>query len=563
MPLSRPAWPAPPVTLNPHPRDSASAALAPFWPLRRAERVLVQAWAGGALAKVALRRPEGPAPDHAIRAPLLAWMLRGGLPVRCRRLQVVGAYVEGRLDLGDIAFDGHLWFYRCHFDAPLVLEGARISGSVTLAACRLVALQADACRIGADLVLAAGTTVLHDVRLARAHIGGRLDASRLDLTGSGTPDAARRAFVADAVHTGGDVLLRDGFQAVGEVSLVAAEVAGDLRAGGLFNGAPLGDGGRAAALVLDRAQVQGSLVFEPSFGAAGAVHLRRARIGGDLDATGASFDWLGDALWQRGWGQQADGTPQAAATLVLDRSRIEGTLVLRGLRAPLVAASFAGTRAGSLADDDTTWGEHLWLDGFHYSRLDEDAPMDTRFRLDWMRRQRPAHLERQFRAQPWRRLIRVLRRQGRTRAAARIAVQRERWLRRTGQVGQGLRPVWRPLARTAHAAWGALAGYGHRPWRLAGWLGLAWLLCAGIYGAGAAWGALDPARAAAGFDPLAHSLDRLLPLLRLDERPAWAAGTALGAAMRWCGHLEAVCGTALALLALVAATGWADRDRAA
>jgi hypothetical protein len=548
------------VTLSPSPRDSASAALAPFWPLRPAERLLVQAWASGTLARVGLRRPEGPSAEHSIRAPLLSWMVRGGLPVRCRRLQVVGASIEGRFDLGDAAYDGHLWFYRCRFDSPVVLEGARISGSVTLAACRLVALQADGCRIGGDLVLAAGAAVPHELQLSRAHIGGRFDASRLDLTGSGAADPARRALVADAVRVGGDVLLRDGFQAVGEVRLVGALVGGDVRAGGLFNGAPVADGGRGPALVLDRAQVQGSLVFEPSFGAAGAVHLRRTRIGGDLDATGASFDWLGDALWQRGWGRHADGTLAANATLVLDRSHIEGALVLRELRAPLVAASFAGTKAGTLSDDHTTWGEHLWLDGFQYSRLDDEAPMDTRFRVDWLRRQSPAHLGAQFRTQPWRRLIRALQRQGRGRSASRVAVQRERWLRHSGQVGQGRSAPWRSAARAAHAAWGALAGYGHQPWRLAGWLAAAWLTGGAAYGAGAALGALDPVRAPPLFDPMAHSLGRLLPVLPIDTGTPWAAGSALGLLMRWCGYLQSVFAGMLLLLWIGAMARWGDRD---
>jgi hypothetical protein len=273
----------------------------------------------------------------------------------------------------------------------------------------------------------------------------------------------------------------------------------------------------------------------------------------------ASTGW-GDALWQRGWGRHADGTLAANATLVLDRSHIEGALVLRELRAPLVAASFAGTKAGTLADDHTTWGEHLWLDGFQYSRLDDDAPMDTRFRVDWLRRQSPAHLGAQFRTQPWRRLIRALQRQGRGRSASRVAVQRERWLRHSGQVGHGYSAPWRTAARTAHAAWGALAGYGHQPWRLAGWLAAAWLAGGAAYGAGAALGALDPVSAPPLFDPMAHSLGRLLPVLQIEAATPWAASSPLGLLMRWCGYLQTVFAGMLLLLWISAMARWGDRD---
>jgi hypothetical protein len=281
------------------------------------------------------------------------------------------------------------------------------------------------------------------------------------------------------------------------------------------------------------------------------VALRRARIGGDFDTTGANFDWLGDASWDEG------------GSLVLDRARIDGALILRELQAPLLGASFVDARVGTLADDASTWGDRLVLDGFAYSRLGDGAPLDTVFRTGWLERQDPAHLKAQFRVQPWRRLIRVLRRMGHEHHAGSIALRRERWLRRVGWVGAWAPPALRWLPRAGHFMLGLLAGHGYRPGRLVGWLAAAWLLCGGVY-----WAAEETGHATAtsssagdGFSPFAYSLDRLLPLVDLGASGAWAEGSHWTHPMRWLSQFESGFGWLLALLLLASLAGWVDRDR--
>lgn len=532
--------------MNVAPTDPLPPALARFAPLRRAELLLLRACASGEIAKVGLRLPEAATAELSVRASLLSHVLRGGLSLRGRRLQLVGAAIEGRLDLGGAAIAGSLWFYRCRFDAPVLLDGARIGGSVTFAGCVMDGLLAEGADIAADLVLNAGTRVAQELRLARLRIGGRLDGSRLDLSGGSGATSARRALLADGLWVGGDVLLTEDFQSIGELRFTGARIGGDLCIAGLVTGNALPEGGRAPALVLDRLQLEGSLRLDGGFGAAGCVSLRRARIAGDLDASGASFDWLGDG----GWGEQA--------SLVLERARIEGRLVLRALRTPLLGASFVGARVGTLADDQATWGERIALDGFDYSRLDEDAPLDTVFRIDWLERQPSAHLQSQFRLQPWQRLIEVLRRMGHGRRAGRIAQRRERWLRHIGRVAEGMPRGLRWLPNTGHRLLGLLAGHGHRPGRLLAWLVAVWLACGGLYAAAAA---LAPAAAPPGFSPLAHSLDRLLPLLRLDLAGTWRGGPPWVDALRWLGHAESVFGLAALGLLLASLAGWLERDR--
>jgi hypothetical protein len=533
------------------PTEAAAPALAGFAPLRRAERLLLQACSRGDIAKIGLRRPEEALARLSIRASFLAFVLRGALQPHGRRLQLVGAYIEGRLDLGDARIACSLWFYRCTFDSPVLLDRSHVAGAVSFAGCHLSGLLAEACTIAGDLTLNAGCTVLNDLRLTRARIAGNLDCARLDLSGGRHPAQPRRALVADAVQVGGEVRLAERFQSVGEVRFSAARVRGDFCASGHFNGNALREGGRGAALLLDRAVVGGSVRLDGGFNAAGRVAMRRARIGGDLDSTGANFDWLGDGSWG------------SSGSLVLDRARIEGSLVLRTLQAPLLGASFVDARVGILCDDASTWGERLLLDGFAYGRLGDGAPLDSAFRSAWLERQEPAHLAAQFRVQPWRRLIRVLRRMGHEHHAGSIALRREHWLRRIGWVGSWAPPALRWLPRAGHGLLGLLAGHGYRPGRLIGWLVAVWLLCGGVYWAAAEQGpaASTTLLAEQGFSPFAYSLDRLLPLLDLGQAGSWTATAAWTQAMRWLGQAEAAFGWLAMLLLVASLAGWVDRDR--
>jgi hypothetical protein len=533
------------------PDASAMAAVAArFGPLLRGERLLLEACRYGEIARIGLRRPDGQDEDVTIRARVLAFVLRGGVPLKQRRLQLMGAAIEGRLDLGGTSIGGSLWFYRCRFDSPLLLDGAHVAGSVTFAGCRLPRLLAEGSRIDGDLALNAGCVVTEELHLRRARIGGDLDGTRLDLRGGSADGPLRRALMADGLQVGGDVRLTDHVQAVGEVRFVGARVAGDFRAGGHFTGQELPGGGRGVALRLDRLEVAGSLRLGEEFGAAGRTSLRRARIGGDLDASGASFDRLGDAAWSTG------------AALVLDQARVDGALVLRQLQAPLLGASFVDARVGTLADDATTWGERLVLDGFAYDRLDEQAPLDTVFRIDWLERQDPAHLRAQFRVQPWRRLIRVLRRMGHDRHAASIALRREQQLRLAGRIGAWAPAGLRWLPRAGHWTLGLLSGYGHRPERLLLWAAGVWLACSAIYWAATSGaGTALPTDDAVPLGALAFSLDRLLPLVEFDAARRWVPAADWAAVVRWLGRAEAGFGWLAALLLLGSVAGWIDRDR--
>jgi hypothetical protein len=586
----------------------AAPLLADFEPLRRAERILLHAFRTGEIAKAGFRRPLVPSADFTIRGAFVSFLARGGDSRRGegRSLQLLGAWIEGRIDLRDAVVPESLWFYRCVLDATPRFDGARIGGSVSFPDCLLPGLRAEACAFAEDLVLNSGCTVRSEVRLAGATIGGDLNCERMRLRSSErSTSPSRRRLVAHGARIGGDVILDGGFEADGDVELVGARIAGNLRAGNArLSGNIDSDGMRGDALNLDRVRVAGRVSLGDGFSAAGLVRLTRARIDGDLDCSGAAFDVFGDVAWG------------GCATLLLDRSKVGGTLMLARLKHPLLGASFIGARVGALVDDVSTWGERLALDGFAYARFAAGAPTDARFRLAWLARQEPAHLRKDFRPGPWRQLIAVLRRTGHNHEARVVAVQRESHLRRIGRVGAGAPRALRWLPRLGHWLFGLLVGYGYRPLRLVAVMAMIWLACAAMYQAAAERGVMAPTNPAifndpryarcradavaprmarngvpaAGnwtrcadlpveypaFRPYAYSLDLLLPLVDLQQEHAWAAASLAAdpvpgdeartidlwrIATRTLSWFEILFGWAASLTLAAALTGLFDRDR--
>jgi len=563
-------------------------SLESFRPLRRAEEVLLRAYRSGEIAKVGLRRPLVPSAETTIRGTFVSFLARGGDRVAAgtNRIEIVGAWFQGRVDLRDAVVRESLWFYRCVFDAAPRFERARVDGSVSFPDCLLAGLRAEDCTFVGGLSLNSGCTIRTEVRLARATIGRDLNCERLRLRSSErSASLPRRRLMADGVHIAGDAILAGGFEADGDVRLVGARIAGDLQVqDARLTGSVDSEGVRGDALNLDRMRVAGRVSFDKGFSAAGTVRLKQARIDGDLDCNGAAFDVFGD--------MSLDG----CASLLLDRAKVGGSLVLTRLKRPLIGVSLAGARVGALHDDPTTWGGRLALDGFSYARFADGAPTSAPFRLSWLGQQEPTHLARDFRGQPWHQLIGVLRRMGHSDDARDVAVERESHLRRIGRVSARAPRALRWLPRLGHRLFGMCAGYGHRPWRLGASMLVMWLLCSAMYWVAAERGVMAPtdplvyndpryAQCKSGnwtqcpdlpaeypaFHPFAYSLDLLLPLIDLQQEHRWAAVTGSGAPARsndpWgettrvLSWLEILFGWAASLTLVAVFAGLFDRDR--
>lgn len=527
--------------------DDGFIPLTAFAPLRPAEQLLLRAYVDGGIARVGLRRPLVPTTDITVRGEFVAFLARGSADGRFtpKTVQLVGAWIEGRVDLRQASVPESLWFYRCVFNATPRFDGARVSGSLSFPGCLLPGLRADDAVISGFLALNSGCTVRTEVRLARAVIGRDLNFERLQLRSAESSDTPiQRRLSADGARIEGDAMFTGGLESDGDLRLVGLRVAGDLRAtSARLSGDVDDDGRRGDALNLDQARIAGNVCLDKGFSASGLVRLKQARIHGDLDCSGAAFDAFGDMAWR------------GDTTVALDQARIGGTLVLSRQAKPLQGVSLASTEAHALADDGSSWGEALTLDGFRYRQFAASASTAATFRIDWLMRQHSAHLTQDFKPQPWHQLIRVLRQGGQEAPARDVAMARERHLRRIGRVGTGLPQPLRWLARGGHSLLGMAVGYGYRPLRLVAALAALWIGSGIVYWAAAENGAIAPVnpavyndprlshcRAAApsvepvnwtrcpelpaehpAFRPFAYSLDVLLPFVDLQQRQAWAA----------------------------------------
>jgi hypothetical protein len=220
--------------------------------------------------------------DARVRADFLRFLALGGdetAPVHENGVQVVGAVIDGLLNLGSVAVPSPLFLYSCRIDDGILLTGAT-TRDVDLNGSRVERLHAVSARIQGSLFLCDGFRAERGVHLDLAKIDGRLQASGCTLLRNPDGDA----LLADGAEVGGDMVLGIGFRAEGQVRLVGARITGQfLATGGQFHN-PGGD-----ALLADSAEIGGDTKLDGDFQAVGQVRLVGARIGGDLMLQGGVF----------------------------------------------------------------------------------------------------------------------------------------------------------------------------------------------------------------------------------------------------------------------------------
>jgi hypothetical protein len=241
------------------------------------------------------------------------------------------------------------------------------------------------------------------------HVAGANIEGDLDCEGGSFKNPGQNALEAGRAKVNGNVYLRSGFNAGGEVSFIGAEIGGDLDcAGGSFknperlnvDGAKVG----GSALRADRAKIQGDVFLSYGFSADGQVYLIGANIGGRLDLTGADLK---------------------GAKLIARYANMKGALIFRDVKADArndhTEIDLTNASVGALDDDPTNWLDsgRLSLDGFVYDRIGESYPRtvqdsyrgraartpSVKDRLCWLR-----HSMRSmgYRPQPYRQLAKVL-----------------------------------------------------------------------------------------------------------------------------------------------------------
>ncbi|MFT4716400.1 MAG: sRNA-binding regulator protein Hfq [Paracoccaceae bacterium] len=283
--------------------------------------------------------PEQGDKSREIRADLLRFLILGGCPdcVVSEGVELFGALITGTLDLSFRQASGPINLSRCRFEQDISLLQTRFD-ALYLNGSHLKAINAQGVDVKGDIFLRDGFQAKGEVRLSSAEIGGQLNCSKGSFT---NPDG--HALFAQGVKVKGDIFLHGGFQAKGEVSLSSAEIGGQLNCS---NGSFTNPDG--LALFAQGVKVKGDIFLHGGFQAKGEVSLSSAEIGGQLNCSNGSFT-------------NPDGLALNAQQMSVSDEFYWYNVEISGGTVILDSA-----HAGSLADDLSSWpeGARVSLDGF-------------------------------------------------------------------------------------------------------------------------------------------------------------------------------------------------------
>jgi hypothetical protein len=281
--------------------------------------------------------------DREIRAELIRWLCvdaEARTRVDPRGILVLGAKIAGELDLSFACVPFPLRLMRCRLTHDAKLNSAEIP-SLALAGTWVRSVRADRANVSGNVFLREGFSAEGEVRLLGAQIGGNLECTggtfknppQKGIEGSG------KALAADRANVRGDVFLREGFSAEGEVRLLGAQIGGDLACmKGRFKNA----GGEA--LNAERAEVKGDVFLSDGFTAEGEVRLLGTQIDGNLECAGGRFNNPPqEGIEGSGKALSADGANVTGSVFLSGGFRAEGEVRLLGAQIGVVLACTRGT----------------------------------------------------------------------------------------------------------------------------------------------------------------------------------------------------------------------------
>lgn len=317
-------------------------------------------------------------------------------------ITIVGARIEGGIDLGHATLDRALIVRRSRIDGSVSLDTARTESAIELSDSRVSeAFSAASLRSGSSLDLS-GTTFKRRVDLRFARIDGHVDFDTATLAD---------ALDAQSLQVGNDLLMRQkaSFQ---RVTLSGARIAGNL---------DLDSATLAGELTADALQVGGHLLMRPDGPDKTVTRklvLRGARIAGNVEMVGTVLGGEVDAESVRIGGRLVLQALAGCTRISLAFARIGGDLEVRGAslaELALPAASIAGrlslggsgpamnwcaanggqgvlnlrhARATSLQDVADSWPAkgNLYLEGFGFGHLDGERERSMQWWDAWARR---------------------------------------------------------------------------------------------------------------------------------------------------------------------------------
>ena len=506
-----------------------------------------------------------------VRAEALSHLLLSppaALPGKVPLVHLHGANIVGTLSLQHATVPLPVSLIGCVFEHPITLDHASFT-ALDLTGSRLPSMKADAIKLAGDLCLRGVTA--GRLRLFGADVGGNVWVNGANLTAAG----ADYALDCPQMHVGGGFYATDGLRATGGINVWGASIGSSmeldgacltrqsgfaLRGHGLHVGHDLScadiqmqNGGMVlfaarigGQLWLNQAELAGSEgeyaitapmldvrggLYALGLRARGGVNLFSAVIGESVSL--AETEIIGESRYAlRAPGIVVHGDldchrARIVGSVDLSRSEVNGRVRLTGTAFDdrkdwLVDLSNAKVKTLSMTalaqqpalmdmhdstihaieDEPDASAGLLELDGLTYEFLRPSHPV--RLRLQWLSRSSDA------KPQPYEQLALHYRRIGHDQDARTVLLARYRAQRKR------LLPVGRVLGLLEELT----TGYGYRPMRA-----FAWFLAL-VAAVSVTFAAHPPIRvntAAAAFNPVAYSLDLILPILDLGQERAYRA----------------------------------------
>ena len=299
--------------------------------------------------------PEKASSRNIIRSEVIRFFAYGGdanHPVRGAHIFLQGAWISSQssLDLIYARIPYSLGMCKCYLDLNILMVGAQCV-DLSLVGSRLCGnLNGDGAKIGGNLLLRQGFVAEGEIRLIGAHVSGHLDCENGKFH-----NLKKMAIAADGIQVDGNVRLRGGFSAKGEVRLPTARIGGELDCSdGTF------DNPENCALCADGVHVRSRIVMREA-SVVGETRLIGAYTNGQLDCEGGRFDG-GEGVSFR-----ADGMTASRGIALRKGFCANGTVRLLGARTDgnldCSGGEFRNLDGKALGADNVRVGGSVFLSG--------------------------------------------------------------------------------------------------------------------------------------------------------------------------------------------------------
>jgi hypothetical protein len=284
----------------------------------------------------------------------------------------------------------------------------------------------------------------------------------LNLHGSGVPSINAQSLICTS-----SVFLRKGFESIGEVNFLSAQIDGILDCS---NGKFINEKGKS--LNCNRAKIRETVFLNNNFESNGKVDFISAQIGSLNCSNGKFINEIGDAL-------SCDKAKIRGAVFLIDNFKTIGNLNFSSVEINKTLFFSELTILGSCiltsAKIDTIYEkEKFWAkDGFHELRIDGltykhllGDNINTINRKKWLDKMP------EFKPQPYKQLAKVLRNMGHNKDASDIMMK-------YNNIITSKTENW--FIKKLKQIYGFTAGYGYKPMRVLGTMFIVWLFCSLFY----------------------------------------------------------------------------------